>query len=52
MSLSTLVVKSPTNFAQRLQFRLEDLLRAVNIQYGTHGFTSLPKEVLLRIFTL
>ena len=27
-------------------------LRAVNLQHGTHGFTSLPKEVILWIFTL
>ena len=45
-------MKSPTNFAQMLQFRLEVLLRAVNLRHGTHGFTSLPKEVILRISTL
>ena len=27
-----------------------DLLRAVNIRHGTNGFTSLPKEGVLRIF--
>jgi hypothetical protein len=27
-----------------------DLLRAVNIRHGTHSFTSLPKEGMLRIF--
>jgi hypothetical protein len=25
-----------------------DLLHAVNLRHGTHGFTSLPKEGLLR----
>ena len=34
------------------QFRLVVLLRAVNLRHGTHGFTSIPKEVILRIFTL
>jgi hypothetical protein len=32
----------------RVEFR--DLLHAVNIRHGTHGFTSLPKEGVLRIF--
>ena len=27
-----------------------DLLHAVNLRHGTHGFTSLPKEGMLRIF--
>ena len=45
-------VKSLTNFAQRLLFRLEVLLRAVNLRHGTHDFTSHPKEVILRIFLL
>ena len=27
-------------------------LRAVNLRDGAHGFTSLPKEVILMIFTL
>ena len=27
-----------------------DLLHAVNVRHGTNGFTSLPKEVMLRIF--
>ena len=27
-----------------------DLLRAVNVQHGTNGFISLPKEGVLRIF--
>ena len=51
-SLSTLRVKSPTNFAQRLEFRLEVILRAANLRHGINGFTSLPKEVILRIFRL
>jgi hypothetical protein len=31
-----------------VQFR--DLLHAANLRHGTHGFTSLPKEGVLRIF--
>jgi hypothetical protein len=27
-----------------------DLLRAVNLRHGTHSFTSLPKEGVMRIF--
>jgi hypothetical protein len=27
-----------------------DLLHAVKLRHGTHGFTSLPKEGVLRIF--
>ena len=45
-------VKSLTNFAQRLSFWLEVLLRAINLQHGTNGFTSLPKEIILGIFML
>ena len=33
-------------------FGLEVLLRAVNLRHGTNGFTSLPKEIKIRIFTL
>jgi hypothetical protein len=29
---------------------LSDLLHAVNVRHGTHGFTSIPKEDVLRIF--
>jgi hypothetical protein len=29
---------------------LKDLLHAANLRHGTHGFTSLPKEGVLRIF--
>jgi hypothetical protein len=32
----------------RVAFR--DLLHAVNLRHGTHSFTSLPKEGVLRIF--
>ena len=32
--------------------RLKVLLRAVNLLHETHGFTSLPKEVILKIFKL
>ena len=39
-------------FCSEAQFRLEVISRAVNLRNGTHGFTSLPKEVILRIFTL
>jgi hypothetical protein len=28
-----------------------DLLHAANLRHGTHGFTSLPKEGMLRIFS-
>ena len=28
-----------------------DLLQAANLRHGTHGFTSLPKEGVLRIFS-
>ena len=49
---STVSVKSPTNFAQRLYIRVEVLLRAANLRHGTHGFTSLLKEFILRIFKL
>ena len=29
-----------------------DLLHAANVRHGTHGFTSLPKEGVLRIFSV
>jgi hypothetical protein len=29
---------------------LRDLLHAANLRHGTHGFTSLPKEGVLRTF--
>ena len=34
----------------RVHFRV--LLHAVNLRHGTNGFTSLPKEGVLRIFFL
>ena len=39
-------------FCSEALIRLEVLLRAINLRHGTHGFTSLPKEVILRSFTL
>ena len=39
-------------FCSEALFRLEVLLRAINLWHGTHGITSLPKEVILWIFTL
>jgi len=35
----------------RLPRQFRDLLRAANLRRGTHGFTSLPKEGVLRIFS-
>ena len=34
----------------RLPRKFRDLLHAVNLRHGTDGFTSLPKEGVLRIF--
>jgi hypothetical protein len=34
----------------RLPRQFRDLLHAANLRHGTHGFTSLPKESVLRIF--
>ena len=43
-------VKTPrTMQGQDGTFR--DLLHAANLRHGTHGFTSLPKEGVLRIFS-
>ena len=39
-------------FCSEALIRLEVLLRSVNLRHRTHGFTSLPKEFMLRIFTL
>ena len=56
-----LVVKGGTMWARinrkfclrlRLPRQFRDLLRAANLRHGTHGFTSLPKEGVLRIFFL
>ena len=33
------------------KFCSEALITAVNLRQGTHGFNSLPKEVILMIFT-
>ena len=53
----TLVVKGGTTWASnfdrklrlpRIHFRI--LLHAANMRHGTNGFTSLPKEDVLRIF--
>ena len=35
----------------RLPLTFRDLLHAVNLRHGTDGFTSLPKEDVLRIFS-
>ena len=35
----------------RLLRKFRDLLHAVNLRHGTDGFTSLPKEGVLRIFS-
>ena len=44
--------KWPKNFARnaRLPRNIQGFLHAVNVRYGTNGFTSLPKEGVLRIF--
>ena len=40
------------NFDRKLQLpRVHFLLHAVNMRHGTNGFTSLPKEGVLRIFS-
>jgi hypothetical protein len=45
--------KWPINFAETPDFHVtpRDLLHAVNQRHGTHGFTTLPKEGALRIFS-
>jgi hypothetical protein len=46
--------KWPINFAETQRSVDEtsrDLLHAANQRHGTHGFTSLPKEGALRIFS-
>ena len=56
----TLVAKGGTMWARinrkfclrlRLPRQFRDLLHAANLRHGTHGFTSLPKEGVLRIFS-
>ena len=56
----TLVVKGGTNWARNGRWILpekpdfhvtfRDLLHVVNLRHGTNGFTSFPKEGVLRIF--
>jgi len=38
-------------FEFRLPCKFRDLLHAANLQHGTDGFTSSPKEGVLRIFS-
>ena len=38
------------NFAEMTSTPFWDLLHAANLRYGTDGFTSPPKEGVLRIF--
>ena len=57
----TLVVKGGTTWARngrwifpenaRLPRNIQGSLHAVNLRHGTKGFTSLPKEGVLRIFS-
>jgi hypothetical protein len=42
--------KWPLNLAYERLYARKVLLHAVNLQHGTDGFTSPPKEVVLRIF--
>ena len=45
--------KWPMNFAWKCPtstYTFRDLLHTVNLRHGTNGFTSLPKEGVLRIF--
>ena len=60
MTREILVVKGGTMWARinrkfclrlRLPRQFRDLLHAANLRHGTHGFTSLPKEGVLRIFS-
>ena len=45
--------KWPTNLAESSDFHafFRDLLYAANLRHGTDGFTSTPKEGVLRIFS-
>ena len=48
--------KWPMNFAENARLpdfhvTFRDLLHVVNLRHGTNGFTSLPKEGVLRIFS-
>jgi hypothetical protein len=45
--------KWPVKFSLKMpdfHVTLRDILHAVNLRHGTHSFTSLPKEGVLRIF--
>ena len=50
-TLLTSLVISIAFYSEREKFE-KVLLRAVNLRHEATGFTSLPKEVILRIFTL
>jgi hypothetical protein len=46
--------KWPVKFSLKMpdfHIAFRDLLHAVNLRHGTHSFTSLPKEGMLRIFS-
>ena len=45
--------KWPTNLAESSDFHAfsRELLHAANVRHGTNGFTSPPKEGVLRIFS-
>jgi len=49
----TMWVRINRKFCLRLQLprQFRDLLHAANLRHGTHGFTSLPKEGVLRILS-
>jgi hypothetical protein len=45
--------KWPVNFSLKFpdfHITFRELLHAVNLRHGTHSFTSLPKEGVLKIF--
>jgi hypothetical protein len=47
--------KWPVNLSLKMpdfHVAFRDILHAVNLRHGTHSFTSLPKEGVLRIFFL
>ena len=46
----TLVVNGGTTWARNGRWIFRDLLHAINLRHGTNGFTSFPKEGVLRIF--
>ena len=61
VSTRDLVVKGGTTWVRngrwilsenaRLPRNIQGLLHAINLQHGTNGFISLPKEGVLRIFS-